>query len=133
MLNKKYGQIGESDVEAQKALARGLKQEIENIIPDVKGINLKESDLIKTSDVLNRRLIQSMNNNPIGIAGLSPTPSNLLTMLLDKNDYLKSLAALGIYNTSNFLKPVTGLLGNDTSRSIMYKTLPILPATSGGE
>lgn len=96
ILDKKYGQVGTAETEAQKALARGLKEEIANAVPAVGPLNKKQSDLIKTMKVVDRRALMDENRNPLGIAGLSQSPGQLATMLADRSALVKSLAARGI-------------------------------------
>lgn len=46
MSKKAYGEQQSGTVEAQKALARGLKEELEHIFPEIKSKNLAEGELI---------------------------------------------------------------------------------------
>jgi len=96
VLDKKYGQIGSAETEAQKGLARGLKEQIAEVVPEVSPLNAKQSELIKALKVTSRRAAMDDNRNPIGIAGLSTSPSQFAAMLADRSALLKSLAARGI-------------------------------------
>jgi hypothetical protein len=96
ILEKKYGQVGTAETEAQKGLARGLKEEIAKAVPAVGPLNKKQSDLIKTMKVVGRRSLMDENRNPVGIAGLSQSPLQLAAMLADRSALVKSLAARGI-------------------------------------
>lgn len=96
VLDKKYGQIGTAETEAQKGLARGLKEQIAEAIPEVSPLNAKQSELIKALKVTSRRAMMDENRNPVGIAGLSTSAPQLVGMLADRSALLKSLAARGI-------------------------------------
>lgn len=96
VLDKKYGQLGSAETEAQKGLARGLKEQIALAVPEVSPLNAKQSELIKALKVTSRRAMMDDNRNPVGIAGLSTSPSQLAAMLADRSALLKSLAARGV-------------------------------------
>jgi hypothetical protein len=66
VLSKKYGEAGSAETEAQKGLARGLKEEVANAVPGVEGLNAEESKLMTTLDVAERRALLEMNKNPVG-------------------------------------------------------------------
>lgn len=92
-LRDKYGEMGSADTEAQKTIARGLKEEIANAVPEVAPLNAEESALLNAKNLLDRRVAVAGNANPIGIAHLSPKPSNLVAGLLDRSGLVKSLLA----------------------------------------
>lgn len=54
-LKNKYGQIGSAETEAQKALARGLKENIAEAVPEIAGLNAQESKLINALNITERR------------------------------------------------------------------------------
>lgn len=121
VLDKKYGQIGSAETEAQKGLARGLKEQIAEVVPEVSPLNAKQSELIKALKVTSRRAAMDDNRNPIGIAGLSASPSQFAAMLADRSALLKSLAARGI-------KAVTPEENNaliNALRSGAYRSAPV--------
>ncbi|MDN4061132.1 hypothetical protein QPK31_23210 [Massilia sp. YIM B02769] len=93
VLKKKYGQLGSAEVEAQKALARGLKNEIATAVPEVAGLNAAESKLIATLGVAERRALIELNKNPMGLAGLAHSPASWAAFMIDKSALFKSLAA----------------------------------------
>lgn len=93
VLSKKYGQIGSAETEAQKALARGLKEGIADAVPEVAGLNAQESNLIKTLNVTERRALMDANRNPMGLAGLAHNPAAWAAFMADKSALFKSLAA----------------------------------------
>lgn len=73
-INKKYGEMGTAQVEAQKQVARLLKEEIERLtskngINSVRDLNKKISEAVDTLDVVTRR--QFLNSNKSTFHGLS--------------------------------------------------------------
>lgn len=122
VLAKKYGQLGSADTEAQKGLARGLKEGIADAVPDVGLLNAKESDLIKTLGVTERRVLQQMNNNPVGLAGLAHNPAAWAAMMADKSALFKSLSARMLNSAGGGLSSVSqnqGLLSNAISNPVL--------------
>lgn len=67
VLKGKYGEQGSAAVEAQKALARGLKEEIANQFPEINGLNAQESKLLDLQPVLERAVNRISNHQLIGI------------------------------------------------------------------
>jgi hypothetical protein len=109
-LAKKYGQIGSTEIEAQKALARGLKEKVGEAVPEVLGLNKKESQLIDTLDVVERRALMELNKNPGGLTWLSENPMAAAGFMADKSAVFKSLLARGIYNLNKGTSKIQGLL-----------------------
>jgi len=99
-LAKKYGQLGSGEVEAQKALARGLKEEIATAVPKISGLNAEESKLIRTLGVAERRTMMDLNKNPGSLAWLAHNPASFAAFVADKSALFKSLAARMIYRTA---------------------------------
>jgi hypothetical protein len=90
---KKYGQLGSADIEAQKGLARGLKEGIANAVPEVGSLNAQETALIKTLNVAERRVLQNLNNNPGGLAWLTTNPASFAAFMADRSPAFKSVVA----------------------------------------
>jgi hypothetical protein len=109
-LAKKYGQMGSTEIEAQKALARGLKEKVGQAVPEVLGLNKKESQLIDTLDVVERRALMELNKNPGGLTWLSENPMAAAGFLADKSALFKSLLARGIYNINKGTNKIQGIL-----------------------
>lgn len=108
--NKAYGELKGTEIEAQKALARGLRSEIGTAEPLVMQLNAQEQKLLNALTVAERRALMELNNNPVGIAGLSQSPSQLAAMLADRSGAFKALLARIIYNAQKSI-PSGGLLG----------------------
>lgn len=67
VLRGKYGEQGSAAVEAQKALARGLKEEIAVQFPEIDNLNTTESRLLDLQPVLERAVNRISNHQLIGI------------------------------------------------------------------
>lgn len=93
VLAKKYGQVGAAETEAQKSIARGLKDQIAEAVPGVSALNAQESKLIETLHVAERRVLMDANKNPMGLATLAHNPTTWALFMADRSPLFKSLAA----------------------------------------
>src|SRR5579864_40559 len=66
-LKGKYGELSSATVEAQKALARGIKEELANQFPEINALNAQESKLIDLNSVLQTAVNRISNHQIIGI------------------------------------------------------------------
>ncbi len=112
-LDKKYGELGSADVEAQKALARGLKEEIANAVPEVSSLNSRESALLNARNVAENRVMVDRNKNPLGLAPLSHSPMGAAAFLADRSALIKSLMAR-LLNTGSKVSPPKADMGRVT-------------------
>ena len=67
VLAGKYGEQGSASVEAQKALARGLKEEIATQFPEINNLNAAESRLLDLQPILERAVNRISNHQAVGI------------------------------------------------------------------
>jgi hypothetical protein len=67
VLKGKFGEQGSASVEAQKSLARGLKEEIANQFPEISNLNASESRLLNLQPILERAVGRVSNHQLIGI------------------------------------------------------------------
>lgn len=102
----KYGEMSNASNEAQKAIARGLKEGIAAKVPQIAGLNAEESKLLKTLNVTERRVLISMNKNPIGLGMLVKNPAALAAFMADRSELFKSLIAR-MLNAGKVQIPVT--------------------------
>jgi hypothetical protein len=119
VLSKKYGQMGGAETEAQKALARGLKEEIATAVPEVKGLNAEMSKLITTLDVAERRALMEMNKNPMGLAALAQSPSSWALFMADKSSLFKSLAARMMHSSAGGAGTPLKAIGNSAANPVI--------------
>lgn len=91
ILGGKYGEAGSAATEAQKGLARGLKEGVAEAVPGVSVANKAEGELINASDIAERRVLMDSNKNPLGLGILHP--ETLAIWLADRSPLAKSLLA----------------------------------------
>ena len=89
--SKAYGETGTASVEAQKALARGLKEEIANAVPNIGKLNKEESELLNALEIASRRVLVDANKNPMGLGWLAMHPGTWLGFAADRSPLVKSL------------------------------------------
>lgn len=65
--SKAYGEMKTATVEAQKALARGLKEELANAFPELADPNARESQLLDLQKLLEKAVQRQANHQLIGI------------------------------------------------------------------
>lgn len=104
----KYGEMGSATTEAQKALARGLKEGISNAVPEVAALNKRQSDLFNALNVSERRTLMQENVNPMSLAWLARNPAAAIGFLADKSALVKSLVARMLYSGSNAIPYAAG-------------------------
>lgn len=98
VLRDKFGQMGAAETEAEKSLARGLKEELEQHVPGISALNEREGRLIQTLSEVGKRAALTGNKDPIGFAWVAHNPTMFLAALIDRNPAIKSLMARGLYN-----------------------------------
>lgn len=107
--SKAYGETGTASTEAQKGLARGLKEEIASEVPEVGPLNRQESQLINLEKALQDRARTAGNADPFKLgeqvlmAGVRPKTA--LLGLINRPGIL-SRGAIGL----NDLSTATGRL-----------------------
>lgn len=65
--SRAYGELKSAQIEAEKALARGLKEELEVQFPEIKGLNAQESKFLGLEPLLARSLGRISNHEMLGI------------------------------------------------------------------
>lgn len=107
VLNGKFGEAGSAETEAQKGLARGLKDEIATVVPGVGPLNAEESKLLTTLKVSERRALLEANKNTMGLASLANNPLSWAAFMADRSSAFKALAARMVANSV----PAVGAVG----------------------
>ncbi len=100
--DRAYGTVGNVEIEAQKNLARGLKEELEaeaarNGI-DLSVPNAREGAAIVAKEAIAKRLAAAGNRDPIGLAWLAHNPATGLLYLAEKSPAVKSFIGRGLYD-----------------------------------
>lgn len=96
-IGKKYGQLSSAEVETEKALARGLKEEIAKETPAISKLNEKDSQLLAALDAVGQRVAVAGRRDPIGFAWVTQNPVTFLAALADRSPVVKSMLAKGLY------------------------------------
>lgn len=104
--DKSYGELKGAQIEAQKTLARGLKEEIAKAVPEVRPLNAQESQLLNALSLVERRALMSANKNPVGLGWLSTRPESFLAFLADRSELFKSLVARMLNKTAQGVRSV---------------------------
>lgn len=111
ILEGKYGEVGSAATEAQKALARGLKEELSAAIPGIAEKNAQEAALINARDIAFRAANRQGNKDLAGLALLAKDPMAGLGFLADRSALVKSLLARSLYANSGTIPTAVGALG----------------------
>jgi len=126
VLKGKYGEAGSASTEAQKALARRLKEGVAEAVPAVAGLNAKESALLKTLDVAERRALMDANKNTMGLAALAGNPASWAAFMADRSAAFKALAARMANKSANAapstVKTLDKLLEKPAVRSLLIQS-----------
>lgn len=104
-IRKSYGQMGSAEVEARKAVLRGLKEDLateaEKAGRPISALNIKEGGLIEAAEQLGRRVGYAANRDPGGLATLAiQRPITFLSVLMDRSPAVKSMLARGLYSSA---------------------------------
>lgn len=99
-IGKEYGKLSSASVETQKALARGLKEEIEAAIPKIKALNQHEAELMAASEAVGHRVSIAGNRDPVGFAWAAHAPQTFIAALIDRSPVIKSMLARGMYGSA---------------------------------
>lgn len=92
---KSFNEVGTASTEAQKALARGAREEVAAAVPEVKPLLSRQADLMNVKEVaLPRALIES-NKNPLGLTALRlDHPASAAAFWADRFAALKAFLAM---------------------------------------
>ena len=101
--NKSYGEMKGVEVEAQKALASGIKEEIAKAIPDISPLNAQESKLLNALSPTERRVLMSANNNPAGFGWLTTDPAKFAGFMAGRTNMFKSIVARMLNQTGELI------------------------------
>jgi len=114
-LRKKYGELGSAEVEAQKALARGLKEEIVQRVPELTALNARDGTLIDLQTQLEKMVAREGNKNILGLvpATMSHNPTGFLATLALDNPAIKSRVAIALDRARKIMSP--GRIGRTAS------------------
>lgn len=116
-----YGEQGSATVEAQKALARGIKEELETQFPEIKDLNAQQGNLMSLDAPLERAVRRIDNHQLIGLgtpvmatagAAVGGAPgaavAGLLKMIVDQPEF-KSKLAIKLYDAGKGTVPMSAI------------------------
>lgn len=106
-VGKKYGQLSSAHTETQKALARGLKEEVADAVPAVAELNKKDSAYMAAVEAVGRRLNVAGNRDPVGFAWVTSQPATFLAALMDRHPAVKSMIANAMWKSASAATGVT--------------------------
>jgi hypothetical protein len=95
--SKSYGELKGASIEGQKGLASGLKDQIEQLVPDIKDTNARYGALSDALEATARRVGVSGNRDLGGIFWIAHNPEAFLAATFDRSPMVKSLIARGLY------------------------------------
>lgn len=99
-LGKSYGEMKGAEIEAQKALARGLKEEVADAVPGVAAKNAEEARLLAAGGALTKRIALDSSADPLGLLFAASNPSLFIAGLINRQPVIKSMLARGMYNVA---------------------------------
>lgn len=65
---KAFGELKGASIESQKAIAKGLKEELEGLFPNLKGLNQRQGNILSLQDELEGAVNRGKNKDLMGIA-----------------------------------------------------------------
>ncbi len=84
-------------IASKQAAARGLRKEIAAQEPAVADWNAQESKELAALEPLERRVLQEMRNNPVGLSLLAHSPEAMMGFVGDRSSKFKSILARMLY------------------------------------
>ena len=128
-----FGTVAAGYKQARKMEARGLKEELEAIFPNIKGLNAKEGELLEARPQLQRAVNRTENRDVLGIG--SPLMAGAVEGLTGRPSL--ALAAAAVKNAGSRTAILMDMLANQMRTTPAVKRLPLLSAVralgSGGQ
>lgn len=128
---KHYGEMKGVDIEADKAMARGLKEEIVELRPELKKLNAKDSAMIELDDFLSRAVNRIGNYETIRIADVGMSVAGgakigLINHYLNNPWFKSKLAIILNKSSKKAANPSTRAIGipptnREDDRSKLYR------------
>ena len=118
---KGFGELKSAEKEAQKSLARGLKEEVASAVPAIGPLNATEGALINAAKLAERRVLIDSNKNPLGLGALISQPWMYPVWMWDRSPLAKSLTARAMYHGAEQIPATAARVGTGTAMSILGK------------
>lgn len=110
--DKPYGELSGAATEAQKQLARGLKEEVSAAVPGVAKANAMQSELMNAKNIAERRTLMDGNKNPVSLptsmAAIAHDPMAAMGMWANTSAFAKSMLARLLYSGSERIPQAIG-------------------------
>lgn len=90
-----------TNVQAEQALARGLRKGISEAVPEVAPINQEEAKIINALNVSERRALAEANKDIMGVASISPSMWRNILGFADRNSGFKAILARMMNDAAN--------------------------------
>lgn len=121
MLREQYGKLGSETVEAQKAIARGFKEELAAKIPEISQLNAQESKLLNAMALAEHRALQAGNHNPLGLSLLAHGKGSFGAFLADRSPLFKSILARILNSGKENIPSAVGAAAGGLSQTVQSK------------
>ena len=96
---KSFNEVGTASTEAQKALARGAREEVAKAVPEVVDPLARQAAMMNVKEVAGTRALIEANKNPLGLAALRmDNPLSAATFMADRWAALKAFLALQMFH-----------------------------------
>lgn len=132
-----YGEMGSTTTEAQKAIARLLRESVAEAEPGVAAPLAEEAAIRNAKDVMQNAVTRSGNRNLLGMAGAASSPGMTAAMLADSWTWLKAMGAQGLHTAGKpeVLNPlsIAGGTYSNTDRQRMAEYLKKRAAEQGAQ
>lgn len=110
--SKTYGELSGASTEAQKQLARGLKEGISKAVPEVAPLNQLQAELINAKSIAERRALMQGNNNPLSLGAslgaLGHDPMSTIGLWANSSAFAKSMLARAAYSGAERIPQAAG-------------------------
>lgn len=127
--SKNYGDLKSVDIESQKALALGLKEEVAHAAAeagvDITKLNAREGMLIELKEAMAKRVALAGNRDPVSVAWLAQHPLMGIMYVVEKSPAVKSMLARGLYTSASKASGVPS--------SVLRLLMQSLAASGGGD
>lgn len=98
LVTKAYGELQGASTEAQKTLARGLRETVAEAVPEVAPKLARQSDIINATELQARRVAMLSKIDPISFGWIATHPLGAMGYVLEKNAPLKAALARLLYS-----------------------------------
>jgi hypothetical protein len=88
---------------AEKAIARSMKEAVDNAVPEVRPLNAQESKMLNALNMIERKALTEANKHTVGFGWLTTSPVHFAAYMADRSSLFRSLVARMLNTTSEAL------------------------------